>query len=340
MSKLLLIARMDKSGLGFQTRNLAYMLKPDRILIIDSTPFNKNDQHPEWYDSFQTNTVSGFPHAQHVKQVLKGITHVLTCEIPYNYQFFDTAGVKSFLQPNWEFFETPKFRPHPRPDHLLMPSYWHLEDANQYVPATYLPPPLFPQDFKNARQKNLNRTGKSRFLHVLGKMAAHDRNGSVQLLNALKYCKEDFELVIHSQFPMNQPVDDPRLKYRMSNLPEPQDIYEDFDAVIMPRKYGGLCLPMNEALMCGLPVLMTDISPNNKVLPKDWLVSTKEDGVLESKMPVQMHKANEVSLAKRIDWLAKISDQELVEMKTKALDLGMEYSADKLKPKYKEVMGL
>lgn len=38
--------------------------------------------------------------------------------------------------------------------------------------------------------------------------------------------------------------------------------------MILPRKYAGLCLPMNEALMSGLPVIMTDIEPNNVILPK------------------------------------------------------------------------
>ena len=39
-----IIARSDNTGLGNQTKELIDMLKPDKILLIDSTPFNKNNQ--------------------------------------------------------------------------------------------------------------------------------------------------------------------------------------------------------------------------------------------------------------------------------------------------------
>ena len=39
--RLVIIARSDNTGLGNQTRELVNMLNPTKIMLIDSTPFNK-----------------------------------------------------------------------------------------------------------------------------------------------------------------------------------------------------------------------------------------------------------------------------------------------------------
>ena len=44
MARLAIIARADATGLGNQTRRLVEMLNPERVLVIDSTPFNQNQQ--------------------------------------------------------------------------------------------------------------------------------------------------------------------------------------------------------------------------------------------------------------------------------------------------------
>jgi DNA polymerase I-like protein with 3'-5' exonuclease and polymerase domains len=38
---------------------------------------------------------------------------------------------------------------------------------------------------------------------------------------------------------------------------------------------------MNEALLSGLPVIMTDVSPNNTILPPEWLVEATK-GIAEA----------------------------------------------------------
>ena len=53
--KLGLIARMDHGGLAWQSHSLARMLNPDKILLIDSRPFNGPDvkQCPERFDGYE-----------------------------------------------------------------------------------------------------------------------------------------------------------------------------------------------------------------------------------------------------------------------------------------------
>ena len=148
----------------------------------------------------------------------------------------------------------------------------------------YLPPPIDPNEFKEAREVNFKRKGTKRFLHMVGTLASKDRNGTLDLLQSLKYTKADFELVIHSQqeLPREYMVDDRRVKYSMRNVENTSDLYKDFDALILPRRYAGLCLPTNEALISGLPVIMTDTSPNNEWLPKEWLVNVKNRRIYDS----------------------------------------------------------
>jgi hypothetical protein len=51
-----IIARCDDTGLGNQTRELVNMLNPDKVMLINSTFFNENKQHPEWYEGYNYKT--------------------------------------------------------------------------------------------------------------------------------------------------------------------------------------------------------------------------------------------------------------------------------------------
>lgn len=346
--KLGMICRMDDTGLGNQTRDLAYMLKPDKILLIDSTSFNKNKQHPEWYENFNVHIIKGFPTNLDCSRFLNGLTHMLTAETVYNLKMYNSARlkrVKTFNQTNWEFCDSIKNRNLPRPDVWLMPSYWHLDDMRALYPSTtYLPPPIFLNNFKKARNTNLDRKGPRRFVHIIGKQAIHDRNGTLDLIDSLKHTDGDFELVIRSQ---NEVPDllpllkDNRIKIQISNVEDQQELYNDFDAMILPRRYGGLCLPMNEALACGLPVIMTDINPNSEVLPKEWLVPASVIGNFMARTSIDIYKSDVMALGKKLEIFADMGKKELNSHKTKALDIAMNnYSHEVLRDKYEKIMGL
>ena len=337
-----LIARSDKTGLGYQTRNLAYMLKPDKIMLIDSTSFNGNKQHPEWYDGFDVVTIKGFPREHHCRQFITGLTKLVMCENPYNFALIKLAneqGIKTFIQYNWEFLEYHRAG-FPRPTNFWSPSYWHLDKMQSAYPDTiYLPPPSYANDFKTAREVNFNRSGKRRFLHIIGKAAHADRNGTASVILAALNSKNDFELVIKSQTPIDKRVDDKRIVYEVGDPDDQADLYADFDAMILPRRYGGLCLPMNEALLSGLPVIMTDISPNNRVLPAEWLVpATVIDRFLARTM-IDVYEADINVLTARIDGLCDLRLEELNGLKAEALQIALEnYTNDRLLPKYEEAL--
>jgi glycosyltransferase involved in cell wall biosynthesis len=344
MVKLGLIVFANTSGLGAQTRRLAQMLQPDRLLIIDSTPFSVNKtQHFEWYEEFESVVSWGFPDNEIIPKFVSGLTHVFSCENPYNFNMIswgEKYGYKTICQVNYEFSENIAKKYLPVPDLFLMPSHWKLEKMKELYGdrVRYLPPPIDPEEFSKARIANMNRSGKPRLLHIVGTIAHEDRNGTLDLLSALKHAKSDFELIVRTQhqLPEKYRSSDPRVVYELDDKPTNSELYEDFDALILPRRYGGLSLTTNEALMSGLPVVMTNITPNNRLLPGEWLVDSEWKAEFRARTLIDVFSAKHHLLAQKIDWLVS---QDLGQLKRRAYDLGMQnFSFDVLKPQYEEII--
>ena len=274
------------------------------------------------------------------QEFLEGLDVMITAETPYTYEAWNWAkllGVKTICQPNWELFDGLIQPNMPHPDLYMMPSYWHLEDMKErFTNTDYMPPPTIEEDFEQVREINFKRTGKRRFVHVVGKPAIYDRNGWGAIMDALPQAKADFELVVFAQKEITG-YSDPRVKYHIFDIDDQTDLYRDFDALILPRRYGGLCLPMNEALMSGLPVIMTDISPNNKVLPKQWLLPSAITAQFEGRSTIDVYSPD--NLAAKLDELCKLPDHQFRNLKQRALKIGRDnYSQKVLLSKYKKII--
>lgn len=338
-----IIALANDSGLGAQTRRLTYMLKPSRVMVIDSSSFSKNSvQHFDWYENFSGYRVNGFPTSREMRIFIKGLTHVLVCENPFNFSLLSDAkrqGTKVYIQSNYEFCDhlindlTPPYK-------FLMPSYWHINTMKERFgdnTVMYLPPPIDVNEFNVSRETNLARKDKKKFLHIVGTLAANDRNGTLSILEAMKHAKADFDLIIRSQheLPENYIIHDRRVKYIIENAKDAQEMYNDFDALILPRRYGGLSLTTNEALMSAMPVIMPDISPNNELLPKDWLIPARRIGDFIARTPIEIFEADARLLAEKMDWMAQ---NDIQNWKLDAYNLAYEsFSFTKLLPKYLEI---
>jgi hypothetical protein len=338
-----IIARSDNTGLGNQTKELVDMLNPSSILLIDSTPFNKNKQHPEWYKDYNCIRSTGFPSLQQIKLFLNQVDVVISCETFYDQNFVKYAqrrGVKTILQYNYELFGNLAAPNLPLPNILLSPSVWHIDHVKKLFgkqsTVMHLPPPTNPSIFSGAKEINMSKDHK-RILHIAGKKAAKDRNGTDTVLQMLKYSKADYELVIRSQSEIETDIKDSRLTIEIGNPDNREDMYSGFDAMVLPRRYAGLCLPMNEALMSALPVFMTNVSPNNKILPEDWLVESTKIGSFRTKSMVDIYDISPDKFANIVDGYIKNNNKK--EFKEKALSIGLEnFSIDKLKQKYLEII--
>ena len=341
--RLGIIARSDNTGLGNQTKELVDMLNPDIILLIDSTPFNKNKQHPEWYQKYNCIRSTGFPSLQQIKIFLSQVDVVFSCETFYDQNFVRYAqrrGVKTILQYNYELFGNLAATNLPVPDVLLSPSVWHIDHVTKLFgkqsKVIHLPPPTNPLTFSGAKEINLSKD-HNRILHIAGKKAAKDRNGTNTVLEMLKHSKADYELVIRSQSEIETNIKDSRLTIEIGNPDNREDMYSGFDAMVLPRRYAGLCLPMNEALMSALPVFMTNISPNSHVLPNEWLVKTRLLETFRTKVRIELFEADAVALAETIDNYVN-SDNKIIK-KEKAFELGYNnFAPDKLKDSYLDII--
>jgi glycosyltransferase involved in cell wall biosynthesis len=95
-----------------------------------------------------------------------------------------------------------------------------------------------------------------------------DRNGTKVVLDALRHVTEPCRVVFRSPGQPSPWSDPSRLIGAVEALWLDQDVPMYWDAyppetdvLVMPRRYGGLCLPVLEAAAQGIPALMTDLSP-------------------------------------------------------------------------------
>jgi glycosyltransferase involved in cell wall biosynthesis len=262
----------------------------------------------------------------------------MSCETFYSKHFVALARkkrIKTVLQYNFEFLDYLSNDALPLPDALIAPSLWRFDEVQERFGdrclVKYLPPPTDEQLFEE--NKSVNTTRSNRLLHVGGKAAIYDRNGTNSVIEMLKYSKEDYELVIKSQTDLQVDSKDERISVLSGNQLRRQDLYSGYDAMILPRRYAGLCLPMNEALMSGLPVFMTDISPNNIVLHKEWLAPSSFVKTFMSRIGVDLYNADPEGLAEIVDkYFAK---KDLSNSKSLAFKIGHDnFSSSVLKEKY------
>lgn len=345
VKKVGLIAFANDGGLGAQTRRLAKLINPDVIMIINSAGFSKNKaQHFEWYEWHPNYfIVDGMPGNHAVKLFLQNLTHAFVVENPYNFGLVywgQQQGTKVYVQSNYEFNQNLSQPWLPVPDKFLMPSHWMIPDMVERFGADrvqYLPPAIDPAEFIEARETNLARRGKKRFLHLIGTAAMHDRNGTLDLIDSLKLTKGDFEVVVRSQQPLSMDVylDDPRVTYEVDNWQYNWELYKDFDALLLPRRWGGLCLPMHEALFSGLPVLMSDVTPQKEVLPRKWLAPANRMGTFTAQSEIPYYSVGHGIYAELIEQFSKMSDEVMLLEKQKALEIAEKnFSFDALRPKY------
>src|SRR5690348_15121248 len=297
-----LIARADATGLGIQSKEF-YDHIPCKVLIIDSSalaPLEILKPNPQWYPGSRMYRLQpgfgmrgGIPYPE-IEEFIKDIDLLFAMETPYDYNIFLACrerGIKTVLQLNYEFLDFPSHLP--PPDLFAAPSKWHYD----LIPdkKVFLPVPVNTKKFKHQiREKT--------FVHIGGRPAMKDRNGTKVFLNALRYVKSEIVAEIKSQWPIAvAPSPNPLVTIR-TDFNSKADYSENYlgGVMVMPRKYGGLSLPQNEALASSMPVITTDISPNNQWLPSEWLVPAKLAGSFQSKRAVEYYEADPVLVAAKI----------------------------------------
>jgi len=305
MIKLGIIARSDYSGLAYQTLALTKLLKPKKVLLIDSTPFNGREQHPDWFKNFTM--TNGFATDEEVKEFIKDLDVVLTCEVPYNdnlYKICREVGVKTILQPNAELNPHILNRSLDLPDIFVLPSPWLEAETREIGIPTYVikPPIIEPRAIQNIAKEK----GKLRVLHFGGRRAAADRNGT-EIVRALPKI-EGIQIDIHDQ--------------GANEVQDQRELYEQgYHVILIPRRYGGLCLPMLESLSYGLPVIMPNIEPNRQELPQEWLTTAIRGPSIKTKHRIETYNADQYGIVQTLERFRDMTQEEYEAERSKAFEL-------------------
>ena len=319
--KLGLIARADRTGLGHQTLEMYRAMKPHKTLVVDLTGINRQmgketTLNEDWYPDA---TFKPFPlSAQAIDEFLEDLDVVFTCETPYNHYLFDAArqrGVKTVRQYNYEFLDY-LHDPHlPKPDLLLAPSRWHLEEVIKKgtlwnTEVRYLPVPIATDRFT----PKVRKTGK-RFIHIAGHKTAGDRNGTEIVKAAMSLTQA--ELIIKEP-------------------DEGKEYWENYDGdvLVIPRRYGGLSLQVQEACAAGMVPILSEGDPYDGI-GVSVSSSPSESLMTRPGLSLPTRSVDPKDLAKRID---ELNGSDITELSKKSIKWADERSWEKMKPVYNSLL--
>jgi hypothetical protein len=326
-------------GLGIQSREFHRHMNPDRVMILNAGP-SEFDAHSSQFGSDALHVSIGADHRvpeRPVREWLKGLDVVFAAESLPDWRMADWArdvGVATVVQTNPEFF---KHWADPRMPHPTM--WWNPTTWRQGllpVGTVHVPVPVAMDRFSSRSVKDPD--GRLRVLHVGGRQAIYDRNGTQIVLQSCVFMENRVDVVITSQdgrvhAPM-QRGHGVRVQIREGNIENYWDLYRGFDVLVMPRRYGGLSLPVQEAMAAGLVVVMSDCSPN-----RDWpIMPVPVVDWSRARMPggeIDLAAVSARSLGAAIDRLA--ADQAtLTEFQECSVWWARKHSWEALKPVYLE----
>lgn len=335
-----LIAYAEDTGLGSQTKDYFDLLAPAKTMVLDRSVSGRPARpcYPERFPGSMI--VQGLPTYNETEEFLKGLDVVLMAETSPTQNLLRRAkelGIKTVIVTNWEYFHNFQKPSLLLPDLLMPGTLWHFEDLPG--PKAYVPYPIktmIPEFKDHARN----------FVHVAGKPISPDRNGTETVLKALQYITSNVKVTIFCQdsayideIITQNDIKVPQNVQLLTPTPvkNTSQLYVDQDVLLLPRRFGGLCLPVNEAIGYGLPVIMPDIKPNNQWLPSSWLIPARKIDERKMAAMIDVHEADAEALAHMID---KIRNGQALywRMSQQVRSLQYQYSWKSLKPKYIETL--
>ena len=300
-----LVARADCTGLAVQTYEFWRHMQPSKTLVItiNGTSPPPHDMYPGAV-AYQSPYPDLNPHPDGViESFLDDLDLVFTCETPYNYWLYQRArerGVKTVQQFNFEYLDHVA-NPHiHKPDLFAAPSMWRWADV-PFPNKVYLPVPV-----ARDRLPFRHRTELRTLLHVGGVPVTHDRNGTQRVIEAMRLLPDDVPVKLRLRTQSDVFVKEryrDRIEVVHEIVPDYWSLYGDEDAMILPRKFGGLCLPFNEASSCGMPVLTTAVDPQVRFFPPPALVPARRVGEFHVRNRINLYDAEPQELADRITYL-------------------------------------
>ena len=258
-----IVARADSTGLGSIGWEFVRHLNPEKVLGIDLSEERGYAPVRERFPA-STHWTSGFPTRDEIKSFLDDLTTVLTFETPYGPDLFLLArerGVKSVLVVMPEYLPSYS-NPADGPDLYVNPTPWSPFPMPK--PITTIPIPIALDRFEYPRE----RGRPLRLVHPAGRIVGRDRNGTKLVEKAAPLFHAPISLAVQSGRPGAR------------DLTNYFDVFLEADLLVLPRRYAGLCLPMQEAAALGIPTVLLDFESYRAMdWPSSLLVPSSRDGV-------------------------------------------------------------
>jgi hypothetical protein len=200
-----------------------------------------------------------------IEELLDVCDRLIFIETPFNWKIIPMArerGIKVILVSMYECTQYPF--PY-YPDVLVGCSAIEVEHYKKLgcaIPCVHINAPV---DMKWKLHEKAEV-----FIHNAGHGGLGGRNGTKELLEAMQYVKSPIKLIVRAQ---NGGLKSNDARVEIINHSVPYDeLWATGDVFIIPEKFGGSFLPMQEAFASGMAVMASDRFPTNDWLPKELLI--------------------------------------------------------------------
>lgn len=336
MATLGMIVRADQGGLGNQTWEFWRHLKPEITVVMCMHEHARGHEVPTRYEQGGWDGIVFYNHGTRLAdnilmQALADVDVLFSVEGWYNDSAVPAAsrqGVRTVLVANPELFDHQL----PRPDCVILPTTW---EAQRMPFAQVLPQPVALDRFVGRQQL---RSECVTLFHPSAP-AMLDRNGTEDLLNALPHVRNPLMLELRTARRNGvATIGNVRINWGGHRSEHYWASYpETADVMVLPRRYGGLCLPAMEAAALGIPVVTLDTPPHNEWEFAHHTPARQSFGysMKGGEFPVYQASSSR-HLAKAIDRL--VDDTSLLqELSQAALDYADTVSWERLLPEWEAV---
>lgn len=315
------------------TREFYRHMTPERTLVV--LPRNDLVKHTGWYPGETLIEFDGrYVGEEIVKRWLDGLDVVYSAETVYDWRFAEwahDAGVRIVVHAMPEYFHKANVD---KVDQWWAPTTWRTDTL---PPNVRIVPVPIPTDRFVDRSADFTKF-PVRWLHPGGARAALDRNGTGIFMRALQHLRGEHDVILRAQQPFQYPTaaTNVRLEMHETGVEDYWTMFDDIDAVVIPRKYGGLCLPALEAFGAGCAVLMPDVSPQIDEWPVICIPSHYEGMLNIYDRSIPLATVDPIELAAQMDALAMGGAETITKARLQSVAFARRMSWDALKPTYTE----
>lgn len=302
------VARCDNGGLGNQTWELWRHTYPDRTLVVLTDHRTRGTCDAAKYDGPGVQFLGGIPTPDEARAFMRDLDVVFCCEalyLPTWMQVAREAGCAVVVQSNPEMHDARELAG----ARIVLPTPW---EARRVPHERVLPVPVALDRFAGKVRD------QARVFYHPAAPAMADRNGTASVLAALRYVTAEVTVIVRGALDRaaiargetTRVPDNVTLQHRSYTEKPYWEAYPEADVLLLPRRYGGLSLPMQEAAALGMPVITTDLAPQSDY-PHAVLVPTTLAGLERMKGGTfEVHTADPRAVAGEIDRLAADPDRQ------------------------------